>query len=46
MADANRAHDWRIFADFAQVLISRARNLSADDAFGVDLKQTAYAQYR
>jgi hypothetical protein len=26
-ADANRAHDWRIFADFAQVLIGRARRL-------------------
>jgi hypothetical protein len=43
LADANRAHDWRIFGDFAQVLISRARNLYADDAFGVELKQTAYA---
>ena len=23
LADANRAHDWRIFADFAQVLIGQ-----------------------
>jgi hypothetical protein len=43
LADANRAHDWRIFADFAQVLIGRARKLYADDPLGVELEQTAYA---
>ena len=43
LADANRAHDWRIFADFAQVLIARARTLYAADKFGVALQQTAYA---
>ena len=43
LADANAAHDWRIFADFAQVLIARARELYARDAFGVTLAQTAYA---
>lgn len=43
LADANEKHDWRIFADFAQILIQRARNLYADDPFGVELKQTAYA---
>ena len=43
LADANRAHDWRIFADFAQVLIGRARKLYADEPLGVELKQTAYA---
>src|SRR3954447_7062686 len=43
LADANRAHDWHIFADLAQVLISRARKLYADDPFGVELEQTAYA---
>ena len=43
LADANRAHDGRIFADFAQVLIARARELYARDAFGVTLAQTAYA---
>ena len=43
LADANRAHDWRIFADFAQVLIGRARKLYADEPFGVELKQTVYA---
>lgn len=29
LADANRAHDWHIFADFAQVLIGRARKLGS-----------------
>jgi len=43
LADANRAHDWRIFADFAQVLIGRARTLYADEPLGVELEQTAYA---
>src|SRR5262249_58210929 len=43
LADANRTHDWRIFADFAQVLIDRARMLYADEPIGVELEQTAYA---
>src|SRR5437588_11084374 len=43
LADANRAHDWRIFADFAQVLIGRARKLYADEPLGVELEQTIYA---
>jgi len=43
LADANETRDWRIYADFAQVLIRRARRLYADDALGVELEQTAYA---
>ena len=43
LADANIAHDWRIYADFAQVLIVRARLLYAQEEFGVTLKQAAYA---
>jgi hypothetical protein len=43
LADANRAHDWHIFADFAQVLIGRARMLYAKEPFGVELEQTVYA---
>jgi hypothetical protein len=43
LADANRAHDWRIYADFAQVLILRARELYSHDPWGVTLEQTAYA---
>jgi hypothetical protein len=43
LADANRGHDWRIYADFAHVLIRRARKLYAQEPLGVDLKQTVYA---
>jgi len=43
LADANRVHDWRIFGDFAQVLIGRARKLYADEPMGVELEQTVYA---
>jgi len=43
LADANRAHDWRIFADFAQVLIGRARELYVDEPLAVELEQTVYA---
>jgi transposase len=43
LADANESHDWRIFADFAQVLIGIARPLYADDPLGVDLDQSLYA---
>ena len=43
LADANEKRDWRIFADFAQVLIEQASALYADEPFGAELKQTAYA---
>jgi hypothetical protein len=43
LADASQAHDWRIYADFAQVLIGRARQLYADEPLGVELQQTVYA---
>jgi len=43
LSDANRHRDWRIYADFAQVLIGIARTLYANDEFGVALEQTAYA---
>jgi Domain of unknown function (DUF4372)/Transposase DDE domain len=43
LADANRAHDWRIFHDLAQVLIARARTLYANEPLAVDLEQTVYA---
>ncbi len=42
-ADANEHRDWRIYADFAQVLIAHARRLYQADGFGVQLEQTAYA---
>src|SRR5258707_4083327 len=43
LADANERHDWRIFADFAQIVIRRARALYADDPFGEELRLSAYA---
>jgi len=43
LADANERHDWRIFADFAQIVIRRARTLYMDDPFGEELRQSAYA---
>ena len=43
LADANESRDWRIYADFAQVLIGMARPLYAHDPIGVDLDQTLYA---
>jgi len=43
LAHANQTRDWRIYADFAQVLIGKARQLYAKDSFGVVLKQTTYA---
>jgi hypothetical protein len=43
LAHANQVRDWRIYADFAQILISQARRLYANDSFGVELNQTAYA---
>ncbi len=43
LAHANETRDWRIYADFAQVLIHQARHLYADDDFGLELDQTVYA---
>ena len=43
LADANEAHDWRIFADFAQVLVGIARPLYASDPIGVEIDQSLYA---
>ncbi|HDY75631.1 MAG TPA: IS4 family transposase [Candidatus Marinimicrobia bacterium] len=43
LADANNTRDWRIYADFAQVLIHSARDLYSNDDFGLDLEETVYA---
>jgi len=43
LAEANESRDWRIYADFAQILISLARELYSGDEFGVDLDETVYA---
>ncbi len=43
LADANEVRDWRLCAEFAQLLIGIARRLYAGEPFGVDLKDTVYA---
>ena len=43
LADANELRDWRIYADFAQVLIAIARPLYAKDPIGIELDQSLYA---
>jgi Domain of unknown function (DUF4372)/Transposase DDE domain len=43
LGDANRLRDWRIYFDFAQVLIAQARGLYSNESFGVDLEHAAYA---
>jgi hypothetical protein len=43
LADANDRRDWRIYADFAQALIVIARKLYANEDFGLELDNTAYA---
>jgi transposase len=43
LADANESREWRIVADFAQVLITIAKPLYATEPFGVDLAATVYA---
>jgi hypothetical protein len=40
LADANEHRDWRIYADFAHVLIAVAKKLYANDGFAVDLDAT------
>ena len=42
LADANESREWRIFADFAQVLIAMARPMYAGDPIGVDLDGSLY----
>ena len=43
LADANESHDWRIYADLAQVLIHIARPMYARESLGFDLDNTVYA---
>jgi hypothetical protein len=43
LADANEKRDWRIYADFAQVLIHQARDLYSNEDFGLELDETVYA---
>jgi hypothetical protein len=43
LADANQVRDWRIYAEFAQRLISQARRLYVGESLLTDLKNTVYA---
>lgn len=43
IADANEQRDWRIYADLAHSLITKARRLYSDEPFAVELEQTVYA---
>ena len=43
LADANAGRNWRIYADFAQRLITQARTLYADTSPDIDSDGTAYA---
>jgi transposase len=43
LAKANQNRDWRIYADFAGVLIAHARKLYAGDSLSIELDQTVYA---
>ena len=43
LAKANETRDWRIYSDFAQILIHEARRLYVDDDLGLELDETVYA---
>jgi hypothetical protein len=43
LANANEKRDWQIYHDFAQILIKKARQLYADEDFGITLENTVYA---
>jgi hypothetical protein len=43
LANANQYRDWRIYADFAQILINKARTLYANEDFGIKLDREVYA---
>ena len=43
LADASERRDWRIYADYAQVLITQARKLYQADSLGMELSNTVYA---
>jgi len=43
LSNANERRDWRIYAEYAQILIHHARELYRDDDFGIELDQTVYA---
>ena len=43
LSNANNHRDWRIYADFAQVLIHTAKDIYRQEPFGMELTNTVYA---
>jgi hypothetical protein len=43
LADANEKRDWRIYADFAQVIIHHSRELYQNEDLGFEPYETMYA---
>jgi hypothetical protein len=43
LSEANEKRDWRIYADFAQILITEARELYRQEEFQKELEETVYA---
>ena len=43
LANANKKRDWRIYADFAQLLICEAQELYRNEDFGIELTESVYA---
>lgn len=43
LSHANEIRDWRIYADFAQILIGKAKTLYANEPLGLELESTVYA---
>jgi len=43
LADANEKRDWKIYADFANILIKEAKELYKDEKFLNELDETIYA---
>jgi transposase len=43
LAKANENRDWRIYTEFAQILIHHARDLYKNEEFGLELSNTIYA---
>jgi len=43
LANANETRDWRIYSDFANILINEARRLYRKEDIGLKLKETVFA---
>ncbi|MBI5452125.1 IS4 family transposase [Candidatus Gottesmanbacteria bacterium] len=43
LANANSVRDWRIYGDFAQILIRKAKALYSGEDFGIELDNAVYA---